>query len=106
MESYINIVKRIILKRVPLQTYSVFLFGSRAMGNHHHLSDIDIGVLGERPLSISIKGEIEEEIDESICPLKVDLIDFYQVSDEFKQYALEKIEIWNLSKNSNLNYQI
>ncbi|WP_017258033.1 nucleotidyltransferase domain-containing protein [Pedobacter arcticus] len=103
MENYINIVKGIILKRVPLQKYSVFLFGSRATGNHHNLSDIDVGILGKEPLPIFIKGEIEEEIDESICPLKVDLIDFYQVSDEFKKYALEKIEIWNLSKNSSLN---
>lgn len=47
MENYINIVKEIILKRVPLRDYSVFLFGSRAVGNHHQMSDIDVGVWGE-----------------------------------------------------------
>lgn len=105
MENCINIVKEIILKRVPLDDYAVFLFGSRAVGNYHHKSDIDVGVWGEKPLSVITKLNLEEELEESIVPYKIDLIDFFGVSKEFKHYALEKIDIWNLSKNSILNYQ-
>ena len=105
MENYINIVKEIILKRVPLQDYSIFLFGSRAVGNNHEMSDIDVGIWGEKPFSVMIKLDLEEELEESDVILKVDLIDFYQVSEEFKHYALEKIVVWNWSKNSLLNYQ-
>lgn len=103
MEKYINIVKEIILKRVPLQDYSVFLFGSRAVGNHHQMSDIDVGVWGDQPLDIMLKRDLEEELEECIVPFKIDLIDFHTVGEEFKKYALEKTDIWNLSENSMLN---
>jgi predicted nucleotidyltransferase len=92
MKNCINIVKEIVLEKVPLQDYAVFLFGSRALGNNHEMSDIDI------------KLNLEQELEDCIVPFKVDIIDFNGVSDKFKKYALEKIEIWNLSKNSILNY--
>lgn len=103
MQNYLQIVKDIVLKRVPLEDYGIFLFGSRATGNHHPMSDIDIGIWGEKPFSVTLKLELEEELESSIVPYKVDLIDFFQVSDEFKKHALVKIEVWNWSKNSVLN---
>jgi predicted nucleotidyltransferase len=106
MQNYINIVKEIVLKRVPLDDYAVFLFGSRAVGNNHSMSDIDIGVWGDKPLSVIIKLDLEEKLQESIVPFKIDLIDFFEVSKEFKHYALEKIDVWNLNKNSTLSYPI
>lgn len=95
-----------VLKRVPLDDYTVFLFGSRAVGNNHPMSDIDVGIWGEKPLSVTIKLDLEEELEECIVPFKIDVVDFHSLSDEFKHYALEKIDVWNLSKNSILNYQI
>ena len=105
MKNCVNIVKEIVLKKVPLHDYTVFLFGSRATGNNHPMSDIDVGVWGDKPLSIILKLELEHELEESIVPYKIDLIDFFKVNKEFKHYALEKIDVWNLSKNSILNYQ-
>jgi predicted nucleotidyltransferase len=99
MKDCINIVKEIVLKRVPLADYSVFLFGSRAVGNNHEMSDIDVGIWGEKPLSAVIKLNLEEELEESDILLKVDLIDFYQVSQDFKDEALTKIETWNYLEN-------
>lgn len=106
MNNYIDIVKEMVLKRVPLDDYTVFLFGSRAVGNNHPMSDIDVGIWGEKPLSVTIKLDLEEELEECIVPFKIDVVDFHSLSDEFKHYALEKIDVWNLSKNSILNYQI
>lgn len=64
-------------------------------------------VSGEKkPLSVTIKLDLEEELEECIVPFKIDIVDFHSLSDEFKHYALEKIDVWNLSKNSILNYQI
>lgn len=103
MYNYLQIAKEIVLKRVPLEDYAIFLFGSRVEGNHHQMSDIDIGIWGEKPLSLKIKLELEEELESPIVPYKVDLIDFFQVSVEFKKHALAKIEVWNWSKNSKLN---
>lgn len=102
MNNYIDIVKEIVLKRVPLNDYAVFLFGSRAVGNHHQMSDIDVGIWGEKPLSVIIKLDLEEELQESDILLKVDLIDFHQVSQDFKKEALSKIEKWNYPVNLQL----
>lgn len=106
MEDSLNIVKEIVLKKIPLEEYSVFLFGSRAVGSQHQMSDIDVGIWGQKPLPLLLKSDLEEELEECIVPYKVDVIDFFNVSDEFKKYALENINVWNFNKNSQLNYQI
>ncbi len=92
---YIQIVKDIVLKHIDTNQYRVFLFGSRAIDNHHEMSDIDVGVYGDEPLSILIKSNIENEIVESIVPFHVDLVDFSKVSDKFKLYALENTIAWS-----------
>ncbi len=105
-EDYVDMIKEIILKRVPLDKYAVFLFGSRAVGNAHQMSDIDVGILGEMPLPLLIKADIEETISESIVPFRVDLIEFNQADTRFKEEALTKIIVWNSPKNLKLDFQI
>ncbi len=100
---YIHIVKNIVLKHVPQDEFAVFLFGSRAVGNDRALSDIDVGILGNRSLPYIIKGDLESDLDESIVPFKIDLIDFYQVDKIFKKEALSTVEIWNCPKSIKLN---
>ena len=100
---YIDIVKRIVLKHIPKDNFAVFLFGSRAVGNAKPLSDIDIGILGLEPLPTIIKVDLESDLEESIVPYKIDLIDFYKVDKDFKKEALNTIQIWNCPKNINLN---
>lgn len=106
MENYINIIKEIVLKKVPLDEYAVFLFGSRAVGNAHQMSDIDVGFQGLDSLPLLLKAEIEYSIEESIVPFHVDLIDFTLVENKFKEEALKDIIVWNYPKNLNLNYLI
>ncbi|WP_291399315.1 nucleotidyltransferase domain-containing protein [Daejeonella sp.] len=100
---YLDIVKKIVLKNIPQNEFAVFLFGSRAAGNANSLSDIDIGFLGTDPLPISILVNLESDLEESIVPFKIDLIDFYQVDKDFKNEALSNVQIWNCPKNIKLN---
>jgi predicted nucleotidyltransferase len=100
---YIDIVKQIVLKQVPNDAFAIFLFGSRAAGNAKPLSDIDIGILGTEPLPMIVKVHLDVDLEESIVPFKIDLIDFYQVDKDFKKEALKKIQIWNCPKNIKLN---
>ena len=74
MESYVDIIKDIVLKNAPLDKYIIFLFGSRAAGNSHALSDIDVGFYGEESFPVLIKGEIESRIEDYIVSLHVDLM--------------------------------
>ena len=100
---YFEIVKQIVLKQVPNDAFAIFLFGSRAAGNAKALSDIDIGILGTEPLPMIVKAHLDAELEESIVPFKIDLIDFYQVDKDFKKEALKKIQICNCPKNIKLN---
>jgi predicted nucleotidyltransferase len=103
MFDYIDIVKQIVLKHVPTDAFAIFLFGSRAVRNAKPLSDIDIGILGTEPLPMIVKAQLDADLEESIVPFKIDLIDFYQVDKDFKKEALKKIQIWNCPKNIKLN---
>ena len=100
---YGDIVKQIVLKQVPNDAFAIFLFGSRAAGNAKPLSNIDIGILGTEPLPMIVKAHLEADLEESIVPFKIDLIDFYQVDKDFKKEALKKIQICNCPKNIKLN---
>ena len=100
---YIDIVKQIVLKHVPKNEFAVFLFGSRAASNSNSLSDIDVGIMGTKPLPTLIMADLDSDLEESIVPFKIDLIDFYQVDQAFKDEALSSIQIWNCPKNIKLN---
>ena len=100
---YIDIVKQIVLKHVPKNEFAVFLFGSRAASNSNSLSDIDVGIMGTKPLPTLIMADLDSDLEESIVPFKIDLIDFYQVDQAFKNEALSSIQIWNCPKNIKLN---
>ena len=101
--NYIDIVKQIVLKHVPKNEFAVFLFGSRAASNSNSLSDIDVGIMGTKPLPTLIMADLDSDLEESIVPFKIDLIDFYQVDKDFKNEALSSIQIWNCPKNIKLN---
>lgn len=100
---YLDIVKKIVLKHVPATEFAVFLFGSRVAGNAKALSDVDIGILGMKPLPAIITAGLESDLEESIVPFKIDLLNFYQVDEVFKNEALSTVQIWSCPKNIKLN---
>jgi predicted nucleotidyltransferase len=97
---YVEIVRQIVLRSVDVERFAVFLFGSRAQGAAHSVSDIDIGIWGDEEFPRRKIARIKEELEECVVPYHVDIIDFSTVSDEFKRVALHQIEPWNLPKHS------
>lgn len=85
-------IKNIIFRFLDRQKYQVFIFGSRATGKSRKFSDYDIGILGKKPVLSEDKILIEEALEESDIPYKVEIIDFSSVSDKFKKMALAKIK--------------
>jgi len=99
---YLEEARRIVLTFDEIKEYAVFVFGSRADGSAHQRSDIDIGILGKQALAVVIKLNIEEKLEESNIPLRVDLIDFFKADPVFKREALKNTVIWNLPKDIEL----
>ena len=87
-------IRQIVRKYLPEDTYKSFIFGSRANGTNRKFSDIDLGVQGPKALSPTEYIKIKNEFDDSDIPYRVDLVDFANVSDKFKQVSLSnKISI-------------
>lgn len=99
---YLEEAKRIVLSFDEIKEYAVFVFGSRADGTAHQRSDIDIGILGKQALPAFIKLDIEEQLEESNIPLRVDFVDFCKVDQAFKKEALKTVIVWNLPKDIKL----
>ena len=84
-------IKKILFKFLDHQKDRVFIFGSRAIGGARKFSDIDIGVKSEKQIDSLLLSDIEEAFEESDIPYTVDVVDFSQVSDKFKELAEQKI---------------
>ena len=85
-------ILEIVSKYLDLKQYKIFFFGSRVKGNNFPRADIDIGILGKAPIPPEIKLKIEEELEELPTLYKFDLVDFSEVSEDFKKEALSSVE--------------
>jgi predicted nucleotidyltransferase len=86
-------IVEIISRKLDLPHYRIFLFGSRASGKASEKSDYDIGLdfTGRIPPGRLL--EIEDELRDLRIMQKIDLVNFANVSQEFKEVALHDIEV-------------
>ena len=97
-KKYLDIIKDIVLSNIDRSEHFVFLFGSRAKGSNRKSADVDIGIMGKKPIG-KIYYKIVDEIEASIVPYKVDVIDFSLADEKFKKIAMQNIEVWNQTTN-------
>ena len=88
-------ISSILNKYLDLKDHRVFFFGSRVSEKGDDRSDIDIGIEGRKPISLLTLGKIKEEIDDLNILYKIDIVDFKQVASDFREVALQNIEIIN-----------
>ena len=83
---------RIIGAHVDLSRYKIFVFGSRVSGKGDERSDIDIGIKGPQEIPLASMAKIREEVEELPILYKIDVVDFANVSEQFKKIALKNAE--------------
>lgn len=83
----------IIEKQINISQYQIFFFGSRVTGRGNDRSDIDVGIEGKKPIDFSRLSRIKADIENIRTLYKIDVVDFSDAGDNFKQVAKEKIEI-------------
>lgn len=86
-------ILKIVEKYLDLKKYKIFFFGSRVEGRGDEHSDIDVGIEGTEEIPVGIKAEIEEEIENLPILYKIDIVDFKNVSDKFRDVVGQKIEL-------------
>lgn len=89
-EKYLRLIKEKINNIRPEKDLKFFIFGSSLKGDH--FGDIDIGVMG----GIQDKEirQLKEEFENSNLPYFVDLINFNQVSKEFRDNVFQDKILW------------
>jgi predicted nucleotidyltransferase len=76
------------LLRSVIVDEKVFVFGSRARGDHKKTSDLDIAIEGNEPLSLSKRATLELAFSESALPFRVDIVDLHTVDAGFRSIIL------------------
>jgi predicted nucleotidyltransferase len=83
---------------------SVLLYGSRAMGNFKHASDIDLSLVGQE-IDLKLQNEIEFALDDLMLPYKFDISIYRKITNpEFIEHIDSVgIEIYKLETFKNPN---
>jgi len=71
------IVCEILQCHIPEHT--VWAFGSRVQGKAKPFSDLDLVVMGPEPLSLMVEGNLKRAFDESLLPIKIDVLDWQRL---------------------------
>lgn len=94
-------ILEIIFKYIPKDNCVIILFGSFAQNKIYRSSDIDIGIICDRPLKNAILVEIKEELQMVRTLRDIDIVDFLSVQDKkFLKIALKEAKIWHQTKKS------
>lgn len=70
----------------------MFIFGSQANLKKLKAADIDVGIKAKRALNFKKLAKIRDELNEIPTLRPIDLVDFSNVEDDFKNVALSNIE--------------
>lgn len=72
--------------------YRAFIFGSQANLPHLRRSDIDVGILATQDIPVKYFARINDMLEELPMLYKIDLVDFNEVDEKFKDIAMQNIE--------------
>lgn len=91
MDQDIKTIKQTIFKYLDPKSVKAFIFGSRATNTAKKFSDYDVGLISPQPIKPELFYSIIDDLDNSDMLARVDLVDFQQVSEDFKKVALTKV---------------
>lgn len=94
MERYLTQIKKILDTYFGENSTKVYLYGSRARGESHSASDIDLAVQSSEVLTHELS-RAKEAFFESHIPYKIDLINLDTVDKQLKKsIRKEGVLIW------------
>jgi type I restriction enzyme S subunit len=78
-----RIVRDILRRHVP--QFDVWAFGSRTRWAAKDYSDLDLAIITDQPLSLSLSAALGDDFSESDLPWKVDVVDWATTSESFRK---------------------
>ncbi|MEK6705477.1 MAG: nucleotidyltransferase domain-containing protein [Bdellovibrionota bacterium] len=87
-----KLVEQIALEPLKRTGAQVFVFGSRARGDHYEFSDLDLLVFNLK--NAKLLSGIKEQLEESSLPIRVDIVLNEDLADSYRNNVdSEKIKI-------------
>lgn len=79
--AHLALLRSILARHVPDRT--VVAFGSRASGTAKPWSDLDLAILGDGRLPLVVIARLASDLEESMLPFRVDVVERATLSPEF-----------------------
>lgn len=89
-----NQLQQLVLKFFDKENVKIFIFGSRANNKESVQSDIDLGIIPRDNFNYDKLVLFKEALEDINIPYKVDVVDFNNVSNDFKKEAMKDIIVW------------
>jgi predicted nucleotidyltransferase len=97
-KKYLDFVLLLLKEHIPDET--VWLFGSRTTEKIKPYSDIDLVIVGDKPISSDILALLSLAFEESDLPYKVDILDWCMLDLDFKKIIQQRYEILQPGKKT------
>lgn len=88
---YLTIVQNILKTHVP--SLEVRVFGSRAIGPAKPHSDLDMVLMGDGKVDFGTMAHLKDAFSESDLPFRVDVLDWNDIDDEFRQIITQNCAV-------------
>ncbi len=90
-DQHLSTVKRILHKHV--NNAEIRVFGSRLNEDVKKYSDLDLAIVAKEKIAPRVVMRMKEELEESDIPFRVDILDWHEISDDFKKIISKKYEV-------------
>lgn len=101
-DKYLSQMRDLVMSVTSSLDCTIVLFGSRARGVHRRSSDIDIGFSGLSETAFTrVRDNILSELEESVIPHHVDLVNFDTAPADFRDMATKEVIVWKQSSRAN-----
>ncbi len=80
---HLKIIQDILRMHVP--ELEVWAFGSRVTGRAKPYSDLDLAIITDQPLPLSVSAALSNAFADSALPFKMDVVDWATTNEEFRK---------------------
>lgn len=91
-EEQFEILNRMVLLPLKQHGAKVFIFGSRATGQHHPYSDVDLLYKADTSFPSGFIAKIQEAIEESRFPFTVDLVAEENLASSYRPSVIPQMK--------------
>jgi predicted nucleotidyltransferase len=90
-DAQLSLLQHLLSSHVP--DVKIWAFGSRVKGTAKAWSDLDLALVAKQVLPQQQLFKLQDALEESDLPFKVDLVDWHDISTEFQQLILKNYHV-------------